>query len=243
MENQSSRDNPAESVWVKCAKCGGQNKRHSVVGEFKVPEYGEFGESTGTEFHQLIQCGGCECIKYYTYYETLDPRKDYQEVVKLRVGVYPDDPPETKRRKPGTAAEVLTDMKQNLVPPSVFKMYRETIQAFNHRVLTLAGVGLRAIVEAVCLDVGITDQVAFRLQAKINELANKGHLTPAQANFLTHHKDLGDGAAHRMETPTREELEDGLEIIEGLLNTIYVLPEKAKQMQHRRDKRKADSTS
>ena len=46
---------------------------------------------------------------------------------------------------------------------------------------------------------------------------------------------LGNAALHEMETPSVQDIEDGLEIVEGLINTIYILPSKAERLKKRRE--------
>jgi len=117
----------------------------------------------------------------------------------------------------------------------VRKMYKETIDALNANIRTLAGGGLRATVEAICLDNKIEKG---NLQEKIDELAKRNLLTTAQAELLHEERYLGNAALHELETPTAQDIEDGLLIVEGLINTIYVLPSKAKRLKERREFKK-----
>jgi hypothetical protein len=111
-------------------------------------------------------------------------------------------------------------------------MYKETIEAINAGIRTLAGGGLRAVVEAICLDKKITDG---NLQKKIEELAKQGFLTKNQAELLHEERYLGNAALHELATPSGQDLEDGLGIVEGLIRTIYILPSKAKRLKERRE--------
>jgi len=115
-------------------------------------------------------------------------------------------------------------------------MYKETIDALNANIKTLAGGGLRATVEAICLDNQITDG---NLQSKIDELAKRSLLTIAQADLLHQERYLGNAALHELTTPSAQDIEDGLRIVEGLINTIYILPSKAKRLKERREFKKS----
>jgi hypothetical protein len=115
-------------------------------------------------------------------------------------------------------------------------MYKETNDALNANIRTLAGGGLRATVEAICLDNGITSGT---LLGKIDELAKQNLLTKAQADLLHEERYLGNAALHELATPSTQDIEDGLGIIEGLINTIYILPTKAERLKKRRAKKKA----
>jgi hypothetical protein len=140
--------------------------------------------------------------------------------------VHPDAPGAAARR----AAAINND--DRLVPDPVWKMYRETIEALNANIRTLAGRGLRAVVEAICLDKQIADG---NLQKKIEELAKDGFLTSTQAELLHEERYLGNAALHELDTPSAEDIEDGLGIVEGLINTIYILPSKAANLKTRRE--------
>jgi hypothetical protein len=120
-----------------------------------------------------------------------------------------------------------------LIPADVLKMYAETLAALNSSALTLAGGGLRATVEAICLNQGITNG---SLEKKIDSLVHRQLLTSSQAALLHEERYIGNAALHEMTTPPVDDIEDGLQIVEGLINTIYILPEKAKRLKKVREK-------
>ncbi len=94
-------------------------------------------------------------------------------------------------------------VKKTELPESVRRLYAETLIAFNHRARTLAAAGLRGVVEA---------------------LISKGILLKRDADYLHHHRLVGNEAVHEMEGPPEEEFELALEILEHLLKTVYILP-------------------
>lgn len=224
-----------EPVWATCPRCGGDSKKHVVLFEKLVSQYDPDGSLEYVDIHQLIECGGCEGVKYRQAVEGWDDQ--YAEIVTRVLGVHPTASQEKKRR-PGTAADVLEDNWQEIVPPDVFRMYHEAHDTFNVGAYTLSTLGLRAVVEAVCLDRGLTDR-DDSLEKKIDKLVSEGHLAKSQAEFLHTIRSFGNDAAHRMERPSERELETILEIIEGMLNTIYVLPSKNVELKARQAKRKA----
>ena len=186
------------------------------------------------EHHRLVKCLGCNSIKYVTSKSDwgMDPNDPWQNV-ESDVRVYPDAPGSNQQRLPTiTINDATDDWGKSLIPSSVMKMYKETIDAFNASVRTLAGAGLRATVEAICLDSGISNG---NLQNKIDELAAKNLLTTAQAELLHEERYIGNAALHELETPSVQDIEDGLRIVEGLITTIYLLPEKAKNLRERRE--------
>ncbi|HEX7601265.1 MAG TPA: hypothetical protein VF316_06650, partial [Polyangiaceae bacterium] len=127
-----------EKLKVQCVECG-RRTNHEVVQE----------ETTASEAHQIfvgdayriIRCQGCETISFQHESwcsEDLDPETGNPET---RETLYPS-------RTAGRAAIKST----NYMPPTVLGMYGETLKAFNADAPTLAAVGLRALVESVCLD-------------------------------------------------------------------------------------------
>jgi hypothetical protein len=45
---------------------------------------------------------------------------------------------------------------------------------------------------------------------------------------------IGNDALHEMITPTKQDLEDGLKIVETIMNAIYVLPKRAARLKSNR---------
>lgn len=222
------------TVRVRCTNCGRGYRNHRILYEQKK----SFGDpDRGWEYdehHQLIQCMGCDTVKYYRFSirEEFNPPTHRSEPYDIHV--YPQDDLDTEKRAVMDFGEEVDRKGQPLVPEDVWKMYKETIDCFNAKARTLAGGGLRATVEAICLHQGITQG---DLQSKIDELAKRSLLTTSQAKLLHEERYIGNAALHEMSTPTAQDLEDGLGIVEGLINTIYVLPSKAERLRKRRESR------
>jgi hypothetical protein len=165
-----------QEIWVICAFCGRQRRNHRVLHKEQrhfLDEPGGFEVSR--EYHRLVECKGCEIVKYVISTLDLQSYDEYEGPEESKFIVYPD--------APGTAVgcraainkeDTMDDSGDDLIPETVWKMYRETVEALNANIRTLAGGGLRAVVEAICLDKKIT---AGNLQTKIEELAKEGLLT------------------------------------------------------------------
>jgi len=224
--------------WVFCAKCGHENRNHRVLYEksINISEDDPFS-ITFIEYYRLVECMGCNTIKYatskadYERKDDLPPWEDGERDLKI----YPDAPEANQRVPAINQDQAVGNDGKLLIPVSVWKMYKETIDALNANIRTLAGGGLRATVEAICLDNQITHG---NLQNKIDELAKKNLLTKAQAELLHEERYIGNAALHELQTPTLQDIEDGLGIVEGLINTIYILPSKAKRLKKRREFKK-----
>ena len=217
-------------IWVTCSTCGHESRKHQILHEKVVSQLEEKdGPELGREYHRFVECMGCERTKYVI--SDLDCQEYDADEENFRV--FPDAPGTAVRRRAAITTDEATDGGgEMLIPDAVWKMYKETIEAINAGIRTLAGGGLRAVVEAICLDKKITDG---NLQKKIEELAKQGFLTKNQTELLHEERYLGNAALHELATPAGQDLEDGLGIVEGLISTIYILPSKAKRLKERRE--------
>jgi hypothetical protein len=229
-----------QTKWVFCARCGYASRDHRILYEKKMEIYQDEPPCPPDhiEYHRLVECMGCKTIKYVISqadYESDDVPPWEQGETDLKI--YPDAPGANQQRVPAISQEQATDDDGKLlIPGPVWKMYKETIDALNTSIRTLAGGGLRATVEAICLDKNIR---TGNLQDKIDELVKQNLLTMAQAELLHEERYIGNAALHELETPSIQDIEDGLGIVEGLINTIYILPSKAKRLKQRREFKKS----
>lgn len=224
MANESPK---AKTVWVPCPACSGANRRHLVLFE---KSYG-IGDEYGYEYdyhHQLLECMGCDSVKYKRYSTSDYYRDQFGRIEELDVNIWPNDGIDQKRSPIHFKDNRIS---KGLVPDSVLKIYRETIIAVNADARTLAGGGLRATVEAICKENGLD---SGSLQNKIDALAKMGLLTTGQAELLHEERYIGNAALHELATPSLEDIEDGLQIVEGLITTLYLLPVKADRLKKRR---------
>ena len=216
----------SRNVWVPCTDCGGSARNHRMIHELKEPITDEY-QYYGDYHHQLLQCMGCGAVRYRRFIMDEYHRDEisgstephHQEIF----------PTPTK----GQRCSSLAQPNAALIPADVMKMYEETLSALNAAALTLAGGGLRATVEAICRNQGIR---IGTLEKKIDSLVQKQLLTSSQAELLHEERYIGNAALHEMTTPSAADIEDGLQIVEGLINTIYILPEKAKRLKKVREK-------
>jgi len=131
------------------------------------------------------------------------------------------------------------------VPPKLRRIYSELVDCLNNDSPTLCAAGLRALVEGICAQQGITDgPVQARakgggtqtlrkdnLEGRISGLQEKGLLTQTSAQTLHEHRYLGNSAVHELARPATDELKLAVEIVEHALEQLYELPEKAAELQ------------
>lgn len=205
---------------IPCTECGGNPRNHEILKEhtdsWEVEDAGIYGAST----YQICKCAGCDNIRFRiesSNSEDYDPRTGEDEI---RESVYP------KAQESQRSAIETSDL-----PDPIARIYRETVIAFNAGALILTGGGLRAIAEALCQEKNVSGD---NLQTKIDNLAREGFLAIAQATLLHEERYLGNAALHEIVAPSRRDVEDGFDIIETLLKTIYILPEKAERLRVKR---------
>ncbi|HYC57610.1 MAG TPA: DUF4145 domain-containing protein, partial [Candidatus Binatia bacterium] len=176
-------------------------------------------EDDGVEFwrsDQLIRCCGCDELSYRRATqcsEDFDPETGDLVVTEE---LYPS---RTEDREP------IKDYDE--FPLRTRRIYLETLKALNSNALILTAIGLRAVIESICVEQKVT---APNLAKGIDELATSGLLSQKQADFLHAHRFMGNAAAHEMVAPKPADLIAALDIAETLLKTIYVLPDVADRL-------------
>lgn len=210
-----------ERYKIACPNCGGTETNHTVIHEKNVGWATDDEDIRGTYVYSIIRCDGCETYRFRSseFCSEAIGDRGYEE---YGIRVYPEQKPNSRQ-----------GIDQSKFPNDVAKMYSETLSAFNAGILTLCGGGLRATVEAICIDRGISNG---KLYEKINKLVTKGFMVQSQADLLHEERYIGNYALHEMRTPSKQDLDDGLRIIENLLETIYIIPHRAERLKLRREK-------
>lgn len=117
--------------------------------------------------------------------------------------------------------------KSHCLPAGVAPIYREAVAASSAQLPISSGFGIRAIIEAVCKDKDIKGQ---NLENRIDGLVSAGLITPAAATMLHSLRFMGNAAAHEMKAHSLEEISNALDIVEILLQNVYVLPSLAESV-------------
>ncbi len=191
-----------------CSSCMGV-RNHKTLHE-KI-EYGS------EDYHcrwiySMVECLGCENISYRSVFEDLESMHDDHENRQedyITVHTYP------------IALQNHRSLKRIWeLPDQVKLVYDESLRAFANGCYLLTGVAFRAVIEAVCMDKGIK---ARNLEVKINKLLSNKFITESEATRLHAIRFLGNDAVHEMLKPKKEVLYLLLDIIEHLLNNLYLI--------------------
>ncbi len=101
------------------------------------------------------------------------------------------------------------------IPDSIKIIYEEVIKTYNEKCYLLCSIGLRTLLEALCVERGIKDGT---LEAKIDKL---DFITQNIKDNLHKFRYLGNEATHDFIAPDKNELRLSIEVIEDLMKNAY----------------------
>jgi hypothetical protein len=204
--------------WIICPSCHTETA-HSII--ISVERTGTIEEWLHfSEEYQVVQCNGCKELSFRRSEHNSDDfhvdEQTGETVYEEHIELYPARLEGRKR---------LDD--EHFVPPRVRNIYRETFQALCGGQLILAGIGIRALVEAVCHDRSAKGR---NLERRIDSLVELGVLTPEGATILHSLRHLGNKAAHEVEPSDPYTLGLAYDVVEYLLNSVYIIPAKGRTL-------------
>lgn len=201
---------------VVCDRCD-NTTNHTVCSS--VTFYWDNDGIDGYDIHEIIRCLGCDSISFRissSNSDDYDVDEEQKFVYHETVQIYP-------RRMMGRSA--LADIYS--LPEKVRAVYKETHAALCAELKILAGVGIRALVEAVCFE---KQANGANLEKKIDDLVVKEVLTKQNAQILHQTRLLGNLVAHEAKILKDVELDLAFDIVENLLETVYIVPKKAERL-------------
>jgi hypothetical protein len=203
-----------ERMW--CNKCGGPR-----IHELQHTHYGQEGDPSEDQFFEgwtdsLWACCGCESAVLVHRWQ-MHGAEGMPGAPQPEVQVYPS-------RTYGQR-QARYFMK---LPARLSKLYNEVIGVFNSGSMLLCTLGLRALIEGVCIDKGFAQG---NLESKIDKLSqffpNKNLI-----DSLHGFRFAGNDAAHELEAMYPAEASHAIEVMEDLLNFLYEFDYKASQMKN-----------
>jgi hypothetical protein len=209
-------------VSIACPKCVPGKKVHRVLA--CVAENGSDSDGPHscdwTNTFELVQCCGCETVSFRatsTHSEAVEYDHRGEPYYPLDQKLYP---PRIEGRK---------DLGGDAwcIPHNIKSVYEEVLTALACQSPVLVGMGLRALIEAVCKE---KEAPGHDLHKRIEWLKEKQVLTESGAQILHHIRTLGNGAAHEIKPHSMEELELALDVVEHLFKEVYILPFEAKRV-------------
>jgi len=198
-------------VYNHCNSCD-RKTYHTVEGGHSYTSNDDYNQYKVS--HQVVKCKGCSTVSFRKEYH------DYDEAFQQEDGEW--DYPLTVETYPKSVKE---SVKKRYLPELVSEIYSETCSAYSQGYLVLAGIGLRATIEAICNEQNINGK---ELSTRINNLANQGLISKKDSSRLHSIRFLGNDAAHEIARPTQRAFKAALIIVEHLLTTVYVLDAESK---------------
>ncbi len=196
-----------KQVYHSCASCD-RDTWHSALHSHVESEY-EYRMDT---IYQIVQCCGCHTVSFRKVvrdYESAYPIDDDEWDVPEDISCFPSI------LRGHRELEDVWDL-----PDTVREIYTQSIQAIKDNSNILAGIGLRATIEAICNDRSITGKT---LEKRIDSLAKGGLISQKDSERLHAIRFLGNDAAHEIKKADARNLLIALRIIEHLLVNIYIL--------------------
>lgn len=202
---------------TNCRSCA-RRTRHEVVHELVVETKDEYFNETDT--WQIIRCMGCHTVTFRHQHDDFDDVEERPDgTVKHAV---------TMKTYPRVIANHRGLQATYYLPTLIKKVYEQTLRALGEQALVLASIGLRACIEATCNELNLS---AASLEKRIDQLYRAGHVSNADKKRLHAIRFLGNDAAHEIKEPEQTDIRVALEIVEHLLNTVFILERKASRLE------------
>ena len=208
------------------APCGECNKstKHKVLASIDLSGREETEETLiygWDNEYQIIQCQGCETIMFRRSHMNSE---DMEHVAgpagwDADYVTFEDYYPNPEKSRTGLSDD-------HLLPEKLQRIYAETLSALNGNNSILSGIGLRAIIETVCKDQSASGK---NLLAKIDNLVDQNVLTKEGADILHKLRVLGNDSTHEVKPHSSVQLGLAFDVLEHLLQGVYILPYHAKR--------------
>jgi len=172
------------------------------------------------DFWQIVRCLGCHTTGFQHRNE------DYEQVWEdfdgdVRHTVSTTVYPRVVRNHSGLKGTTW-------IPALIRNVYRQTLSAYSDNAYVLASIGLRATIEAVCNHLEISGS---NLEKRIDQLFKTGYVSNSDKKRLHAIRFLGNDAAHEVKEPKESDLRVALEIVEHILNSVFILEKKSKSLE------------
>jgi hypothetical protein len=207
-----------KELWAACGTCC-RETAHRYLTVVDENDESPDGDIQVWNHYSVVQCNGCKTLsfcKQSTCSEDYEYDARGNEILSGSIKLYPSR----------LAGRPLLEEVYDL-PQGVARVYRQTHEALCGKLSVLAGIGVRIIIEAICSD---RNAVGGNLFKRIQDLVSKNLITTDGALILQRIRLLGNEAAHEIKANTEDELYAAFEVVEHLLQTVYIIPHKARKL-------------
>lgn len=193
-----------------CNICGHETRHYLIATKHWREIVDKDGESPPVYIryiYQFLQCRGC-------YYVTMRRKTIYPEVLDGEI-ITEYFPPAVSRRQPTWSTQL---------PDPILQLLREVYLALHSDSQRLAMIGTRTLVDMAILDkVGDVGNFKQKLQA----LEDQGFIGKRNREILEAALGAGHAAAHRGQNYKVAEVNQVIDIVENLLQAVYILEKTA----------------
>lgn len=206
----------SESLMIcDCFECG-KETNNDILYQYTQTE--TITEDDGREdmwnttFYTL-KCRGCDYVHF------------------MREVYYPDfggEPVSFKDSFPDSLSDIeynenhfLSEEEIRKLPPIVRNLYMEVESSFSIETPILSGIGLRTLLESICIHQEITGR---NLKDKIDNLHKKGLIAAKDLPVLHNLREIGNITVHQIKKSNQKTLDYSLEILNHTLKSLYVIP-------------------
>lgn len=211
---------PNERRCVFCNTCSTESF-HAVLHTAAQHWHDEDDEENHHDEHTnfwMLQCLGCDCVKL---------QEDWSMLGMSPVTTY--YPPARLRKEPNWMHRWwLSSASTN---PPALTICREVYRALQNDQRHLAIMGIRAVLELAMIDKVGGDQQTFG--KNLDALHDAGHVSRLQKDRLKSVLDLGSATIHRGHSPSKEDINTCVDIMEHVIESLYIHEDDVKRMADR----------
>jgi hypothetical protein len=165
-------------------------------------------------FYMVIQCRGCHTISFLLR-ESIDDLDENGKIIFID-SHYPDSSTNIINHY-----NFLNSEDIYLLPKKLISLYEEVQQAFKNESNVLAGIGIRTLVESICIH---QKMIGRNLQDKIKNLLAAGLISSSELPILDKLRIIGNQSTHEIKPFSLDKLNYALDIVNHILKSIYILP-------------------
>lgn len=193
-----------------CRTCKGL-RHHITIAEKRTRGAEDYDYFQWTDDYFIIECKGCETVSFLRVYGNTE-MVEYDDEGNI-------DYVDKTILYPAFIENGREIENFYYLPREINTIYKETLSAFKADAYILTAGGFRAIIEATCNHLKIRKD---DLSKRIDLLHGKGFLSLNESKRLHSIRFLGNDALHEMETPKKEQLLILLEIVNHLLENLFI---------------------
>jgi len=226
---------------IYCNRCKNYTRnilRANYEQEFYPGEYPEMEMEYAKGEWQIWQCLGCDDVVFLEVWVTSEDQDPLSGKIIPTEHLYP----ERNNSKP---AHIIESKEFEHIPAHLDALYHEVINSFNNGSGILCAVGLRALIEGICIDKGIIKgpndkgKIVKTLDGKINAMKS---IVPENITKNLHgFRFMGNDAVHQLAMPPITDLALAITIAEDILNIVYDLNYTTSRLFQRTNKAKSSS--